>query len=191
MRATGRVAQAVLGVAFGACAGVVAAQQPDPFRIVRHDLVVDVPRREAVFNVWFSEAPDLATFDEFGRQATAFMFSLELPDIRNFNRRSAGEPEAILPFVRVGSGEVETGPRAVARVVAPGPEPWGPIVATADIQQLGGRVSFRLPLSIFATGDVDEPYNHVWFAVHYFLEALPLRIYHLQPRTRGRDRRHG
>jgi hypothetical protein len=149
----------------------VAAQQPEPFRIVRHDVIVDVPRREAVFNVWFSEAPDFATFDEFGRQATAFLFSLEQPDYRNFGRRNGGEPELVWPFVRVISGEAATGARAVARVVTEGADNWGPIVATAELQQLGPRVSFRLPLSILDSADERRYENDPWFAVHYFLEA--------------------
>lgn len=171
MNVTSVVARAVLGLALSACSGVAAAQQAEPFRITRHELIVDVPRREAVFDLWFSEAPDLATFDAFGRQSTAFLFSLELPDYRNFNRRNRGDPEIVHPFVRVVSGEVQTGARAVARVVTAGHDNWGPIVGTADMQQDGTRVSFRLPLAIFDSGDV-QPYDHIWFAVHYFLEAF-------------------
>lgn len=171
MRATSSAARAVLGLALSACAGVVAAQQPEPFRIVRHELVVDVPHREAVFDLWFSEPPDLTTFDEFGRQATEFAYSLELPDFRNFLRRVSGNPEVVHPFVKVFSGQVQTAPRVVARVVTAGAESWGPVVAAADIKQRGVRVSFRLPLSMFDTGDVKPYVNDVYFAVHYFLEA--------------------
>lgn len=171
MRAAGSAARAMLGLALSGCGGVVAGQIPDDFRIVRHDLVVDIPRGEAVFDLWFSEAPDLATFDEFGRQSHAFQFYLELPEIRNFFRRAQGLPEMVHPFVLARSGEVDTGARAVARVVAAGEEPWGPIVATADIQQLGRRVSFRLPLSIFDSDDVKPYQSNDRFAVHYFLEA--------------------
>jgi hypothetical protein len=171
MCTTGRVARAVLGLVCLSCVGVVAAQQPDPFRVVRHELVVDVPRGEAIFDLWFSEPPDLATFDEFGRQATAFGYSIELPDVRNFLRRLNGDPQIVHPFIKVFSGKVATGAAAVAHVVAPGAEPWGPIVATADIHQRGTRVNFRLPLSVFDTGDVKPYQGNNWFAVHYFLEA--------------------
>jgi hypothetical protein len=171
MRATGSAARAVLGLVFITCAGVVTAQQPDPFRIVRHELVVDVPRKEAVFDLWFSEAPDLTTFDEFGRQATGFAYSLEVPDVRNFLRYLNGDPENARAYLKVFSGEVATGPRAVARRVTPGAtDGWGPIVATADIRRRGTRVSFRLPLSVFDTAET-RPYEDGWFAVHYFLEA--------------------
>jgi hypothetical protein len=170
MRVTGSTARAALGLLLSACASVVAAQQPDPFRIVRHDVVVDVPREEIVFNLWFSEPPDFATFDQFGRQATAFLFSLEFPDYRNFGRRGSGEPELVWPYIRVISGEEATGARVVARVITPGRDDWGPIVATAEIQQLGERVSFRLPLSIIDSGDMKFD-NDVWLALHYFLEA--------------------
>lgn len=132
-----------------------------------------MPRREAVFDLWFSEAPDLARFDEFGLQAHAVQFFLELPEQRNFALRSSGLPELDHPFVMVLSGEVETGPRAVARLVtAGGPHQWGPIVAIADIQQLRRRISFRLPLSIFDSGDVKPYESNNLFAVHYFLQAL-------------------
>ena len=172
MRISANAARAVLGLFCLLCAGVVAAQQPEPFRIVRHELVVDVPRGEAVFDLWFSEAPDLTTFDEFGRQATAFAYSIELPDLRNFLRRQRGDAENVHPFIKLFSGVVGTGARAVAHVVTPGAVGWGPIVATADIHQRGTRVSFRLPLSIFDTGDV-KPYRaNDYFAVHYFLEAF-------------------
>ncbi len=175
MRATASAARAALGLALFACGGVAAAQIPEPFRIVRHDLVVDVPREEAVFNLWFSEAPDLATFDQHGRQSHGFQFYLELPDLRNFLRRRAGDPELAYPFVLARSGEVETGARAVARVVTPvtsGAENWGPVVATAPIQQRGARVTFRLPLSIFDSGDMKPYERNEYFAVHYFLEAF-------------------
>jgi hypothetical protein len=172
MRATGRIARAALGLALSAYGGVAAPQIPEQFRVVRHDLVVDVPRREAVFNLWFSEAPDLATFDRAGRQSHGFQFYLESPERRNFNRRSTGSPELVYPFVIARSGEVETGARAIARVVTAGAPNWGPIAATADIQQLGPRVTFRLPLSIFDDG-TRKPYeNNEWFAVHYFLDAF-------------------
>jgi hypothetical protein len=159
-------------LACAAFAGAAMAQQPDPFRILRHDVIVDVPNEEAVFNLWFSDVPDLNTFDSDGRQATSFLFSLSEPDIRNFTRRQRGDPEIAHPYVRVGSGEVATGGRAVARVVTPGWEPWGPIVATADLRQLGRRVTFRLPLSIFDEGGLKPYRNDSWFAVHYFLEAF-------------------
>lgn len=171
MRASGNSARALLGLVVLMCAGAVAAQQPDPFRIVRHELVVDVPRGEAVFDLWFSEPPDLVTFDEFGRQATEFVYSIELPDLRNFLRRLRGDAENVHPFVKIFSGEVGPEPRAVARVVTPGAEGWGPIAASADIRQRGTRVTFRLPLSMFDTGDVKPYRNNDWFAVHYFLEA--------------------
>ena len=68
MSATGSAGRALLGLALSAFGSTVAAQYPEHhIRIVRHDLVVDVPRQEAVFNLWFSEAPDLTTLDEHGR----------------------------------------------------------------------------------------------------------------------------
>jgi hypothetical protein len=162
-----------LGLAFLACSGVVAAQIPAQFRIVRHVLVVDVPRREAVFNLWFSETPDLATFDQFGRQSHAFQYFLELPDHRNFGRHLRGLPRLEYPLITALSGEVATGDRVVARVITPGTtDSWGPLAATADIQQLRSRVSFRLPLSIFDSGTTRPYEGNEQFAVHYFLQAL-------------------
>ena len=46
------------------------------------------------------------------------------------------------------------------------------MVGTADIQQLGPRVSFRLPLSIFDSDDRKPYEGDGWFAAHYFLEAF-------------------
>jgi hypothetical protein len=177
MSATGSVARALLGLTLSALGSTVAAQVPDHhIRIVRHDLVVDLPRQEAVFNLWFSEAPDLTTLDEHGRELTSFVYYLELPELRNFYRRVAGSPELVHPFIRVFSGE--PGDDVVARRVTAGTtDPWGPIVATADIQQLGSRVSFRLPLSIFDYDNFGipnwKPYEgNSLFAVHYFLESF-------------------
>jgi hypothetical protein len=173
MRTIDCVARGVLGLAFAACTGVAAAQQPEPFGIVRHDLVIDLPHQEAVFNVWFSATPDFATFDQVGRQATAFLFSLQQLDIRAFNRRVEGAREPVFPFVRVSSDEPESPNSAVARVVTAGDDRWGPVVATADLHQVGGRVSFRLPLTIFEDGRSGNPlWNDELFAVHYFLEAF-------------------
>jgi hypothetical protein len=171
MSTTGSAVRALLGLALAAYGSAVAAQVPDHhIRIVRHDLVVDVPREEAVFDLWFSETLDLEALDEFGRDLHSFAYSLELPEQRNFNLRSAGEPEIVHPFVRASTHEPGDG--IVARVVSPGPEPWGPVVATAPIQQVGPRVSFRLPLSIFDSDD-RKPYQHnSLFAVHYFLESF-------------------
>jgi hypothetical protein len=177
MSATGSVARALLGLALSAFGSTVAAQYPEHhIRIVRHDLVVDVPRQQAVFNLWFSEAPDLTTLDEHGDEQTSFVYYLELPERRNFHLRAGGSPELAHPLIRVFSGEPGDG--VVARRVTAGTtDQWGPIVATADIQQLGSRVSFRLPLSIF---DYDNFGNENWkpyegnslFAVHYFLESF-------------------
>jgi hypothetical protein len=165
----------LLGLSLAACGSGVAAQYPEHhIRIARHDLVVDLPREQAVFNLWFSEAPDLTTLDEFGREQTSFTYFLELPERRNFNRRAGGSEELAHPFVRVSSSEPGDG--VVARVITAGTtEQWGPIVGTADIEQLGPRVTFRLPLSIFDTGNTPNvnPYeNNEWFAVHYFLESF-------------------
>ena len=171
MSAKGSPARALLGLACCAFGSVAAAQTPDHhIRIVRHDLVADVPREEAVFSLWFSEAPDLKTLDQFGNEQTAFTYFLELPERRNFNLRSGGSPEIAHPFVRVTSGEPGDG--VVARVITSGTtEQWGPVVARADIQQLGTRVSFRLPLSVFDSNN-RKPYQaNEWFAVHYFLES--------------------
>jgi hypothetical protein len=172
MSATTSAARALLGLALAAFGSTVAAQYPEHhIRIVRHDLVVDIPRQEAVFNLWFSEAPDLTTLDEHGREETSFVYYLELPELRNFGLRSGGLPELAHPLVRVFSGEPGDG--VVARRISAGTtDQWGPIVATADIQQLGPRVSFRLPLSIFDS-DNRKPYeNNSLFAVHYFLESF-------------------
>lgn len=171
MCATRSVVRPALCVALSMYGGLVAAQIPDQFRIVRHVVIVDVPRREALFNLWFSETPDFATFNG-SAQSHAFQFYLELPEQRNFSRRAAGSPEIEHPLVVARSGEAGIGARAVARVVTPGAANWGPIVATAPMQQLRTRVSFRLPLSIFDTGSVKPYVNNELFAVHYFLQAL-------------------
>lgn len=97
MRVMNSAARVMLGVVSSACCSAVAAQ--DTFRIVRHELVVDVPRGEAVFDLWFSRVPDFETYDELGREAYAFQFYLEQPDVANFNRRLNGAAERDHPYV--------------------------------------------------------------------------------------------
>src|SRR5262245_53275263 len=56
------------------------AAAPSDFRVVRHDVLVDVPRGEAVFNLWLSEVPDFRTVDAFGRQAHSFQYYVDVSD---------------------------------------------------------------------------------------------------------------
>lgn len=168
---TTKVVRAALALSLCAFAGIVAAQVPERLRIVRHVLVVDVPRGEAVFNLWFSKTPDFNTLDALGRPKHQFGYFLELPEQRNFTRRSGGEPELEWPLIVAVSDETATGPGVVARVVTPGPENWGPVVATVRLQQRGSRVTFRLPLSIFDSGNTKPYESNDLFAMHYFLQA--------------------
>ena len=150
-----------------------AAPSDEGFRAVRHDVLVDVPRGEAIFNLWLSEAPDFFQTDEFGRQSHSFQYFVNTPDFLSFYSR-AGGTERFQPLFVLRGEEIHHNGTVVAREVVPfydaSADPssggWGPTVATMPLQHDRKRVSFRLPLSVFGDDRAARPA----FALHYFLE---------------------
>ena len=149
------------------------------FRVTTHDLLIDVPRGEAVVDLRFSEVPDLQSFDELGRQSHSFQYFVSEPNWTAFFLRSGGEPETVFPLLIVQGEEVHrSGQVAIRDVQAaydcstdPGCGGWGPTVATSSIFQDGKRVIFKFPISVFDAPDGSQPYvGGLGFAAHYFLE---------------------
>src|SRR5688572_28251087 len=82
---------------------------PDPLRdyhVVRHDVLVDMPRSEAIFNLWLSEEPDFDAVDEAGRQSHSFQYFVDTPSLSAFYRRSGGGAEQLHPLVIVRGEEI-------------------------------------------------------------------------------------
>lgn len=149
------------------------------FRVVFHDLLVDVPRGEAVVDLRFSEVPDLRSFDEFGRQSHSFQYFISEPNLGAFFLRSSGSAETIFPLLIVQGEEVHrSGQVAIRRVEPffdctndPGCGGWGPTVTATSIYQDGKRVHFKFPISVFDAVDGSKPYvGGLGLAAHYFLE---------------------
>jgi hypothetical protein len=142
-------------------------------RVRRHNLLLDVPRGLAIFNLWFSEPPDF--------QKHAFQHHLSSPELGNFSRRSRGAAELLHPFLVV---RPEDDGKVVVRQVDPtydstdDPQSggWGPKAAESPLRRHGRRVQFTLQLSIFGGVLYDgvpipRRYEDWAFAVHYFLEV--------------------
>ncbi len=154
-----------------------AADSVRDFHIVRHDVLVDVPRNEAIFNLWLSEEPDFETVDEVGRQSHSFQYFVDTPVFGAFYRRSGGGAEQLHPLVLIRGEEIHYNGSLIAREIEPFYDPttdpasggWGPVVATMAVKQDRKRVSFHLPLSVFdgenGSGPLASP-----MAIHYFLE---------------------
>ena len=71
------------------------------FRVTSHDLLIDVPRGEAVVDLRFSDVPDLQSSDELGRQSHSFQYFVSEPNWSAFFLRSGGEPETVFPLLIV------------------------------------------------------------------------------------------
>jgi hypothetical protein len=126
-----------------------------------------------------SDAPDLQSFDELGRQSHSFQYFVSEPNWTAFFLRSGGEPETVFPLLIVQGEEVHrSGQVAIRDVQAaydcstdPGCGGWGPTIATSSIFQDGKRLTFKFPISVFDAPDGSQPYvGGVGFAAHYFLE---------------------
>jgi hypothetical protein len=147
---------------------------PSGFRVVRHDVLVDMPRREAVFNLWLSEVPDFQTVDEFGRQSHSFQYFVDTQDLASFYARGGGSTEPLRPLFIFRGEEIHHDGGVVVREVAPRYEVtddpasggWGPAVGTATLRQDKKRVNLRVPLALIG-GESGGPS----FALHYFLEV--------------------
>ena len=154
-------------------AGSGAADSDRDFHIVRHDVLVDVPRNEAIFNLWLSEEPDFESVDEVGRQSHSFQYFVDTPDFAAFYRRSGGGAERSQPLVLIRGEEIHYNGSLVVREIEPFYDPttdpasggWGPVVATMAVKRDRKRVSFHLPLSVI---DGENGSGHS--AIHYFLE---------------------
>jgi len=149
------------------------------FRVTIHNLLVDVPSREAVVDLRFSEVPDLQSFDEFGRQSHSFQYFVSEPNWAAFYARTGGGPETNFPLLVIRGEEIHTSGQVPIREVEPlydcsndpGCGGWGPKVAAAPVYQDGKRVLFKFPISVFDSPDGAQPYvGALGFAVHYFLE---------------------
>ena len=147
------------------------------FHVVRHDVLVDVPRNEAIFNLWLSEEPDFEAVDEVGRQSHSFQYFVDTPAFGAFYRRSGGGAEQLQPLVLIRGEEIHYDGSLIAREIEPFYDPtsdpasggWGPVVATMAVKQDRKRVSFHLPLSVFDGEDGSGPLASP-MAIHYFLE---------------------
>jgi len=157
-----------------------AAGAPDAVRdyhVVRHDVLVDLPRSEAIFNLWLSQDPDFEAVDEMGRQSHSFQYFVDAPAFGAFYQRSGGGAEQLHPLVIVRGEEIHYNGNLIARVVEPfydaTTDPasggWGPVVRTVAVKQDRKRVSFSLPLSVFDGKDGSAPLANP-VAIHYFLE---------------------
>jgi len=149
------------------------------FRVTIHDLLVDVPRGEAVVDLRFSQVPDLQSYDELGRQSHSFQYFVSEPNWGAFFLRSRGDTETVFPLLIIQGEEVHrSGQVAIREVQAaydcssdPGCGGWGPPVAASSIHQDGKRVVFTFPISVFDSPDGSKPYvGGSGFAAHYFLE---------------------
>ena len=149
---------------------------PD-FHVVRHEVLVDGPRNEAIFNLWLSEEPDFEAVDEVGRQSHSFQFFVDTPVLGAFYRRLGGGAEPLHPLVLIRGEEIHYNGSLIAREIEPFYDPttdpasggWGPVVATMAVTQDRQRVSFRLPLSVLGGENDSAPLANP-MAVHYFLE---------------------
>ena len=155
-----------------------AGAAPD-FRVVSHDLLVDIPHGEAVVDLRFSEAPNLRSVDSSGRQSHSFQYFLSEPNWSTFYSRSGGFAEPIYPLLIVRGEEVHYQGQVIIREVEPlfdcSKDPacggWGPNIAASSISQDGKRVIFKFPISVFDAADGSKPYvGGSGFAAHYFLE---------------------
>lgn len=155
-----------------------AGAAPD-FRVVSHDLLVDIPHGEAVVDLRFSEAPNLRSVDSSGRQSHSFQYFLSEPNWSTFYSRSGGFAEPIYPLLIVRGEEVHYRGQVIIREVEPffdcSEDPacggWGPNIAASSISQDGKRVIFKFPISVFDAADGSKPYvGGSGFAAHYFLE---------------------
>ena len=154
-----------------------AADSVRDFHIVRHDVLVDGPRNEAIFNLWLSEEPDFEAVDEVGRQSHSFQYFVDTPDFGAFYRRLGGGAEQLQPLVLIRGEEIHYNGSLIAREIEPFYDPttdpasggWGPVVATMAVKQDRKRVSFSLPLSVFDGENGSGPVANS-MAIHYFLE---------------------
>lgn len=172
---------ALLGFAkvnVAAAAGSISVPPP-AYRILQHQVLIDVPRNQAVFDLWFSEPPRFSEVDEFGRQRYSFQYSVRVLTVGDFtSRRSTGEPVPPLrPMLLVRGGEIHIDDKVVVREVDPLFDPtdepesggWGPKVAEVPFRQEGRRVRFSIPLSVFDHADGTQEHWGVGYSVHYYL----------------------
>ena len=156
-----------------------AADSLRDYQVVRHDVLVDMPRSEATFNVWLSEEPDFESVDEAGRQSHSFQYFVDTPSFSAFYQRSGGGAEPRHPLVIVRGEEIHYDGSLIARVVEPfydsTKDPasggWGPVVREMAVKQDRRRVSFSLPLAVFDGKDGYTPLANP-VAIHYFLELF-------------------
>ena len=147
-----------------------AADSVRDFHIVRHDVLVDGPRNEAIFNLWLSEEPDFEAVDEVGRQSHSFQYFVDTPDFAAFYRRLGGGAEQLQPLVLIRGEEIHYNGSLIAREIEPFYDPttdpasggWGPVVATMAVKQDRKRVSFSLPLSVFDGQNGSGPWPAPW-----------------------------